>query len=241
MGRVAGREAPPLPCPDPPGSHRARSCGYCGSGHSDIRDIPTEVGLDVDDGMPLPCALSLDNLTTMPQAFLVERVCRLDIAKMAEFSVMPTAGGVNDRFASWTREDTFSFRNTLRRWYSTVLGAEEQLAGDATVACAAGDQLGDPQFLGVSVPSVDSLRLRAVGVVDFAATHLDSRPSELAIARTYRSPEVIAGYRERLKQLDWPLSELEDAAIEPMNRAFRVDMTAWLLEEGCDSDGSTWR
>lgn len=49
-----------------------------------IRHIPTEVGLDVDDGMPRPCALSLDNLTTMPQAFLVERVCRLDIAKMAE-------------------------------------------------------------------------------------------------------------------------------------------------------------
>jgi mRNA-degrading endonuclease toxin of MazEF toxin-antitoxin module len=33
--------------------------------------------------MPLPCALSLDNLTTMPQGFLVERVRRLDIAKMA--------------------------------------------------------------------------------------------------------------------------------------------------------------
>ena len=75
-------------------------------------------------------------------------------------------------------------------------------------------------------------RARLVGVVDFAMTHLDSRPSELAIARTYRSPEVIAGYCERLKQLGWPLSELEDAAIEPMNRAFRVDMTAWLLEEG---------
>ena len=33
--------------------------------------------------MPQPCALSLDNLTTMPKGFLVERVCRLDIAKMA--------------------------------------------------------------------------------------------------------------------------------------------------------------
>lgn len=49
-----------------------------------VRHIPTEVGLDVDDGMPQPCALSLDNLTTMPQAFLVERICRLEIAKMAK-------------------------------------------------------------------------------------------------------------------------------------------------------------
>jgi mRNA interferase MazF len=49
-----------------------------------VRHIPTEVDLDVEDGMPRPCALSLDHLTTMPQAFLVERICRLDIAKMAE-------------------------------------------------------------------------------------------------------------------------------------------------------------
>jgi mRNA interferase MazF len=49
-----------------------------------VRHIPTEVALDVDDGVPQPCALSLDNLTAMPKAFLVERVCRLDISKMAE-------------------------------------------------------------------------------------------------------------------------------------------------------------
>jgi mRNA interferase MazF len=49
-----------------------------------VRHIPTEVDLDVDDGMPEPCVLSLDNLTAMPKAFLVEQVCRLGIAKMAE-------------------------------------------------------------------------------------------------------------------------------------------------------------
>jgi mRNA interferase MazF len=51
---------------------------------STVRHIPTEVALDVDDGMPEPCALSLDNITTMPKAFLVEKICRLDVAKMAE-------------------------------------------------------------------------------------------------------------------------------------------------------------
>ena len=29
---------------------------------------------------------------------------------------------VNVKFASWTRDDTLSFMNTLRKWYSTVLG-----------------------------------------------------------------------------------------------------------------------
>jgi mRNA-degrading endonuclease toxin of MazEF toxin-antitoxin module len=49
-----------------------------------VRHIPTEVALDVDDGMPEPCALSLDNITAVPKAFLVEKICRLDVAKMAE-------------------------------------------------------------------------------------------------------------------------------------------------------------
>lgn len=49
-----------------------------------VRGIPTEVFLDTDDGMPEPCALSFDNLTTMPKAFLVERLCRLPLAKMAQ-------------------------------------------------------------------------------------------------------------------------------------------------------------
>ncbi len=49
-----------------------------------IRSIPTEVSLDGDDGMPEPCALSLDNVTLMPKAFLVERLCRLGPARMGE-------------------------------------------------------------------------------------------------------------------------------------------------------------
>jgi Ser/Thr protein kinase RdoA (MazF antagonist) len=70
------------------------------------------------------------------------------------------------------------------------------------------------------------------GVIDFGLTHLDSRPYELAIARTYRSPQVIDGYRAELATLGWPLSQLEEAAIEPVYRAFRVDMAAWAMEVG---------
>ena len=70
------------------------------------------------------------------------------------------------------------------------------------------------------------------GVIDFGLTHIDSRPYELAIARTYRSPETIPAYREELGRNGWPLSELEEAALGPINSAFRVDMAAWQMEQG---------
>jgi mRNA interferase MazF len=42
-----------------------------------IRDIPTEVILDEADGMTERCALSFDNVTTLPKSLLTERICRL--------------------------------------------------------------------------------------------------------------------------------------------------------------------
>ncbi len=38
-----------------------------------VRDLPTEVILDDDDGMPARCALSFDNVTTMPKPLFAER------------------------------------------------------------------------------------------------------------------------------------------------------------------------
>jgi homoserine kinase type II len=73
---------------------------------------------------------------------------------------------------------------------------------------------------------------RLAGVIDFGLAHLDSRPFELAIARTYRSPETAEAYRAELARSGWPLGELEVAAIEPIYHAFRVDMTAWALDQG---------
>jgi Ser/Thr protein kinase RdoA (MazF antagonist) len=70
------------------------------------------------------------------------------------------------------------------------------------------------------------------GVIDFGLAHLDSRPYELAIARTYRSPETIDAYRKELVAHDWPLTELEDDAIPILHRAFRVDMVAWEASVG---------
>jgi homoserine kinase type II len=75
-------------------------------------------------------------------------------------------------------------------------------------------------------------RGRLAGIIDFGLTHLDSRPYELAVARTYRSPETTGAYREELARGGWPLSALEEAAIEPINHAFRVDMAAWQMDHG---------
>lgn len=49
-----------------------------------VRGIPTEVRLSADDGMPIECALSLDNVGLVPRSALTERVCRLRGDRMAE-------------------------------------------------------------------------------------------------------------------------------------------------------------
>ena len=49
-----------------------------------IRQIPTEVVLDVADGMPEVCALSLDNLTLVPKELFRTRITRLSVERMRE-------------------------------------------------------------------------------------------------------------------------------------------------------------
>jgi mRNA interferase MazF len=49
-----------------------------------VRGIPTEVPLSISDGMPSDCALSLDNLTTVPKGLLTTRITTLEPAKLDE-------------------------------------------------------------------------------------------------------------------------------------------------------------
>jgi mRNA interferase MazF len=49
-----------------------------------VRAIPTEVRLDEADGMPRACALSLDNLVTVPTARLASRITTLGSERMRE-------------------------------------------------------------------------------------------------------------------------------------------------------------
>jgi mRNA interferase MazF len=47
-----------------------------------IRGIDTEVELGPSDGMPATCAVSLDNLRTVPRALVTEPITRLEPAKL---------------------------------------------------------------------------------------------------------------------------------------------------------------
>lgn len=49
-----------------------------------IRDIPTEVVLTEEDGVPDRCALTFDNVLTMPKALLTERICRLGVERLRQ-------------------------------------------------------------------------------------------------------------------------------------------------------------
>jgi mRNA interferase MazF len=49
-----------------------------------VRSIPTEVELGRPDGMPERCALSLDNLRTVPKAMLTERITSLSPGRLRE-------------------------------------------------------------------------------------------------------------------------------------------------------------
>ena len=49
-----------------------------------VREIPSELRLGVDDGMPAACAASFDNLRVVPKAHLVERQCTLDPVRIFE-------------------------------------------------------------------------------------------------------------------------------------------------------------
>jgi mRNA interferase MazF len=49
-----------------------------------VRDLPTEVRLDADDGLPRPCVAALDNVQPLAASLLVERVSSLGPERMRE-------------------------------------------------------------------------------------------------------------------------------------------------------------
>jgi mRNA interferase MazF len=49
-----------------------------------VRDIPTEVVLGSEEGLPEPCAAAFDNLQPIRRPFLTQRVGRLDPSRRGE-------------------------------------------------------------------------------------------------------------------------------------------------------------
>lgn len=63
-----------------------------------IRGIEAEVELGPADGMPVVCAVSLDNLRTVPRALLTEPITQLDPARMdAICRALARSAGCRDR------------------------------------------------------------------------------------------------------------------------------------------------
>ena len=54
---------------------------------STIRDVPSEVVLDVEDGMKKPCAVNLHNVVTVGRQGLGRRVARLSRDRMRQVCV----------------------------------------------------------------------------------------------------------------------------------------------------------
>jgi mRNA interferase MazF len=51
---------------------------------STIRNIPTEVALDREDGMPKACVVALDQIRTLPKAHLVRPITSLGLIRMEQ-------------------------------------------------------------------------------------------------------------------------------------------------------------
>jgi mRNA interferase MazF len=49
-----------------------------------VRNIPSELRLGPDDGMPTECAASFDNLRVVSKLYLTERQCALEPLRLAE-------------------------------------------------------------------------------------------------------------------------------------------------------------
>jgi mRNA-degrading endonuclease toxin of MazEF toxin-antitoxin module len=49
-----------------------------------MRNIPTELALGAEDGMPTACAASFDNLRVVPRAYLTARICSLAPTRLIE-------------------------------------------------------------------------------------------------------------------------------------------------------------
>ncbi|MBB5833641.1 phosphotransferase enzyme family protein [Kribbella italica] len=71
-----------------------------------------------------------------------------------------------------------------------------------------------------------------LGVIDFDLAHVDSRSWEFVVARVHRSPELLTAYQEKATALGIPLSDEELAAIEPLERIFRINMVMAALWTG---------
>jgi mRNA interferase MazF len=64
-------------------AYRVRTSVTVGIVTRTIRNIPTEVPLGKEDGMPTRCVVNLDDILTIPKSRLTEQITTLPSEKMA--------------------------------------------------------------------------------------------------------------------------------------------------------------
>ncbi len=65
-------------------AYRVRNAATVAPVTRTIREIPTEVPLDKDDGLPRRCVVNLDDIATIPKPLLDERLTVLSERRMRE-------------------------------------------------------------------------------------------------------------------------------------------------------------
>ena len=64
-------------------AYKVRTSVTVGAVTRTVRDIPVEVPLGPEDGMPQQCVVNLDDILTIPKARLLERITTLSPQKTA--------------------------------------------------------------------------------------------------------------------------------------------------------------
>lgn len=65
-------------------AYRVRSAVTVAPVTRTIRNIPVEVLLDQDDGLPSRCVVNLDDLTTIPKSLIKQRISALSAERMQQ-------------------------------------------------------------------------------------------------------------------------------------------------------------
>ena len=63
-------------------AYRARTSVTIAPVTRTVRNIPVEVPLDQRDGLPAPCVVNVDDLTTIAKSFLKQRIATLSAERM---------------------------------------------------------------------------------------------------------------------------------------------------------------
>lgn len=67
-------------------AYRVRNAVTVAQVTTTIRNIPVEVYLGKEDGLPKKCVVNLDTITTIRKAALIERICSLKVEKINQIN-----------------------------------------------------------------------------------------------------------------------------------------------------------